>query len=444
MAAAAGAAGLAGCGGGSPDPWNGSPPEARPGLGATADAWGFDEVVDLVDAGADPTGTKPLGPVLDEAAGDGTLLYLQPGRYHLEETWYYPEFSSFGIVGDRATIVPPQGFDSQLLVLGVPGKASRVLVEGLRFDLSAKRTGARPVAARVDDELVLRDVTVRGRQDVDTDTVRVDVASPDGVGLVERLRLPDGSVSTWPITGCEIGDDTNGDISFVDCRIEGFSDNGLYADPPKGRVRVLGGYYANNEVASVRVNAGPGSLVRGVHVRCDTAREGFLNMRGIRLRGGRDVLVEDCLVEMLEVSASDGAVVFSPQQRSGTVRDCRIRVDADGVNAIRIKEPNGGLLDGGDGPILIENVVITGNAATGPAVMASDRDNCVFDGVCLHQPGNERGGVRAHRVNGAIRNSYLAATDYPYRLLSSDVKLADVDVRKLAVDAPPAPGDGCG
>lgn len=442
MAATAGAAGLAGCGG-SPDPWNGSPPEAQPGLSATADAWGFDEVVNLVDAGADPTGKKPLGPVLEEAAADGTLVYLPPGRYLLEESWAFTEFSSFGIVGDRATIVPPQGYDDQLLVLGVPGKASRVLAEGLRFDLRAKKTGARPIAARVDDELVLRDITVRGRQDVDTDTVRVDVASPKGVGLVERLRLPDGSVSTWPITGCEIGDDTRGDISFVDCHIEGFSDNGLYADPPKGRVRVLGGYYANNEVASVRVNAGPGSLVRGVHVRCDTAREGFVNMRGIRLRGGRDILVEDCLVELLQVSGSDGAVVFSPQQRSGTVRDCRIHVDADGVNAIRIKAPKRRLLGSG-GRIKVENVIITGNAAEGPAVMASDRDGCVFDGVCLHQPGNGRGGVRAHRVSGAIRNSYLAATDYPYRLLSSDVELADVDVRKLAVDAPPSPGDGCG
>lgn len=440
--AAAATAGLAGCGGRSLDPWDEPTPADQPELDAVADAWGFSEIRDLGEHGADPFGNEPLGPVLDDAAGNGRMLYLPPGRYRMEEQWSFTEFSLFGLVADGATIVPPQGFDDELFTLGTPGTASRLLVDGLEFDFRAKRTGGRPVVARVDHELNLRNVTVRGRQDVDTDTVRVDVTSPDGVGRVERLRLPDGAVVKWPITGCEVGDDTRGDISFVDCHIEGFSDNGLYADPPEGRVRVLGGYYANNEVAGVRVNADPGSLVRGVHVRCDEARNGFKNMRGIRLRGGKNVLVEDCLVELLDVSFSDGAVTFSSELESATLRNTRIRVDADGVNAIRIKEPTGGILRMGES-FTVENVVVTGAAATGAAIRASRRDNCVFEGLCVHQPGRERSGVEADRVSGTIRDAHLAVTSKPYRFTDSDIETVDVSVRQLGGGGSQSPIGKC-
>lgn len=432
LAAAAGATvGLAGCGDDGTEPWADPPAADRPELDAVADAWGFDEVLRLEEHGVDPFGTEPLEAVLEEVAADGRLLYLPPGRYRLEEQWSFAEFDSFGLVADRATVVPRDGFDDQLLVLGTPGTASRLLVDGLRFDFRADGTGGRPVVARVDDELLLRDVTVRGRQDVDTDTVRVDVASPDGVGRVERLRLPDGALPIRSgVTGCEVGDDTRGDLSFVDCHVEGFSDNGLYADPPEGRVRVLGGYYANNDIASVRVDAGGGSLVRGVHVRCDEAREGFENMRGIRLRGGSDVLVEDCLVEMLEVTESDGGVTFSPELTSATLRNSRVRVDADGVNAVRIKRSDdGGLLEGGS--VRVENVTVTGAAATGSAIRVSERNDCVFEGLCVHQPGRGRTGVSANRVSGAIRDTHLAVTDRPYRFTDSSIETSGVSVQRL-------------
>ena len=442
-AAASGTLGLAGCGTNAPGPWEEPTPQGRPELDAIADAWGFEEVVDLEERVEGPLVDRDLADVLAAAAGDGRLLYLPPGRYRLGRTWFFPEFSSFGLVADGATIVPPKGFDGQLLTLGTPGRGSRLLVSGLEFDFRAPETGGRPIVARVDDKLAIRDVTVRGRQDVDSDMVRVDVANPDGTGRVERLHMPDGGVSRYPITACEVGSDTRGDISFVDCRIEGFPDNGLYANPPRGRVRVLGGYYANNNIASVRVNADPGSLVRGVHVRCDEARNGFQNMRGIRLRGGNDITIEDCLVEMLEVSSSDGAVTFSSQLESATLRNSRIRVDADGVNAIRIKQPPRGAILGGGGSFTVENVLVSGTAATGAAIQASHRDDCVFDGLCVYQPGRDRGAVYAQQVTGAIRNSYLAVTNAPYRFRNSNIELSDVSVERLSGSADAGSGTRC-
>jgi len=44
---------------------------------------------------------------------------------------------------------------------------------------------------------------------------------------------------------------------------------------------------------------------------------------------------------MLDVTTSDGAVTFSSELGSATVRNCQIKVDADKVNAVRIKEPMG-------------------------------------------------------------------------------------------------------
>ncbi|QLG64135.1 right-handed parallel beta-helix repeat-containing protein [Halorarum salinum] len=450
LAAAAGASvGLAGCGGrepeSEPEPWGEPPPADRPNLDDVADAWGIDEVVDLEEHGVDPFGTEPIEGTLEEVAADGRLLYLPPGRYRLEETWEFTEFDSFGLVSDGATVVPEEGFDDEVIELGAPGTASRLLVEGLRFDFRADRTGGRPIVARVDDDLLLRDVSVSGRQDVDTDTVRVDVASPDGVGRIERLRLPDGAVAMRPgITGCEVGDDTRGDLTFADCHVEGFSDNGLYADPPEGRVRVLGGYYANNDVASVRVNADAGSIVRGVHVRCDEPRQRFENMRGIRLRGGDDVLVEDCLVEMLAVTESDGGVTFSTELTSATMRDSHVHVDADGVNAIRIKhaQESRGLFGRG-GSFRVENVTVTGSAATGAAIQANERDDCVFEGLCVHQTGRNRTGVSATRVNGAIRDAHFAVTDRPYRFTNSNIETTDVSVRRLRESGARSRG-GCG
>ncbi|NIR34699.1 MAG: hypothetical protein GWN73_01325, partial [Actinobacteria bacterium] len=72
---------------------------------------------------------------------------------------------------------------------------------------------------------------------------------------------------------------------------------------------------------------GSNSTVRGVHVRCDAEPEGFGNMRGIRLREGTNVLVEHCLVEMLDVVGSDGAVVLAPWLEEATVRDTNIVID---------------------------------------------------------------------------------------------------------------------
>lgn len=449
-AAAAATVGLAGCGDRSPDtttPEGGPPTPAgdhtgtqvdqRPYPAALADEWGLDRVVNLASEGADQSGSRETADYFDDHLQDGNLVYLPPGRYKLGRT-VRAAGGSVGVVGENATIVPPDGFDGTLFAFGYPETLSEVLVEGVSFDFRAEDTGARPLYAIAEDRIVAREIEVQGEVDVQQDQLRFDVTDPEGTALVEDVRLPDGAVPGTGVTGIEVGDQNHGDLTFVDCHVAGFPDNGLYANPPEGEVSVLGGYYLNNGISGVRIETKDASVVRGVHVRCDDGNGAGQNMRGIRLRSGESLLVEDCLVEMLEVTSSDGGIVFSSELGSATVQNCQVRVDADGINAIRIKSPGDGTGDDAHhGPFRCQNVFVTGNAADGAAVAAANRQGCEFSNLCVHQPGDRRDGIVAENVDGEVHDSYVSVTGTPLSFSGSSISQQNV-----VVDRTPENTDG--
>ncbi|MXR39919.1 twin-arginine translocation signal domain-containing protein [Halobaculum sp. WSA2] len=382
-----------------------TPSTSTPGRATDTDR--FDSVVDLAEAGADAD--RSLVPHLERHLADDTMVYLPAGRYRMDDTVRLLSFDNVGIVGDGAVIVPPDGFDSTLFDLGRPGRASNLLFEGITFDFGAPDTGSRPVSALVDDGLVIRDLAVVGRQDAGRAMLRADVTDADGTGLVERLRLPDGAAYETQSTAFLVGDRHRGELRFEDCRIVGFPDNGLYADPDHGRVEVVGGYYANCDISNVRV--GNDSVVRGVHVRNDTASSGYENMRGIRATHGDGVLIEDCTVELERVPASEGGLVMSSQLTAGTVRNTRIEVDADGVSAIRAKSPDDALADG---ELVFEDIAVRGTAANGAAIEMLNREDCTFDRATVVQSGASRDGFLFDYVsNGVIRDSRIDVTGRP-------------------------------
>lgn len=408
--------------GGAPDP-AGTTTETW--LTAIADDWGFDRIVDLGEQGADSKGGRAINDTIQEAMTDGTLVYLPPGRYRIEGPITTDGIPSIGIVGKDATIVPPDGYSDIHVSFGWPSVGGEVLFAGIDFDITEEETGGRPLFVRADDRIVVRDVSVEGRAVDSNGLVRIDVTDEDGTGRVERLGLPDGAEPDAETTGCQVGDENRGDLAFVDCNIEGFPDNGLYADPPEGSVAVLGGTYRDNNVASVRVETSAESVVRGVHVRCDT-NDGE-NMRGIRLRAGSNITVEDCVVDLRRVPSSDGGIVFASELAAGTVRNCRINVDADDVTAIRIKPPNENTPED-TGPFRFENVVVTGNAAGGSAIDASDREDCLFQNLCVHQTGDDRDGFRFTRVEGELADSFVSVPGNPFEFTNSSIARRNVTV----------------
>jgi hypothetical protein len=448
---AAGTAAVAGCEGTRQPPSDAPEPSDSPEPSVTpsprqrdprtvAAAWELDSVTNLAAVGADTDGDEPIDDLLERHATDGTLLYLPPGEYRLDGTFAVGGAGKrMGLLGEGATIVPPAGFDQVLLGFGYPDSLSSVRVRGLTFDFTAENTGGRPIYAGADDLLVLQDLTVEGVADVAQDLVRIDVTTPSGKGVVDGLSLPDGS-SEPGVTGCEVGDDTHGDVTFRNCRIEGFPDNGLYADPPEGSVRVLGGFYRNNGVAGVRITTSEPSLVQGVHVRCDDADAVGQNMRGIRLRGGYDHVVEDCFVELLDLPSSDGAITIASELESATVRNCRLRVDADGVNALRVKTPNAGAGQAvRRGPFTFENLRITGNAAGGAAIQASGRRNCTFRDLYIHQSGADRDGIVTTDVEGKLVDACVYVTNRALAFSNSTIERRNVRVKPVRTGPRPRP-----
>jgi hypothetical protein len=375
----------------------------------------YDTVHNVVQLGADHTGKQSVTTALRSALGDETALYFPRGEYRMETPLSLQGFTNVAMVGDRALVRPPQGYTDELFEFGTEGRAAGLRFEGIDFDVTARKTGARPIHASVRDKLLVRDVTVHGRQDVNKDSMRFDVTSTDGSGRVEAVRLPDGGATAYPITGIYVGSKSVGSLSFVDCQVVGFPDNGLYASPARGQVTVEGGVYANNGIASVRVSGK--SRVQNVRVICDSTRSGLENMRGIRLREGRNVVVSGSTVDVRAVTESDGGITLAQWLEHATIRDTVVRTDADEVPGIRAKRPTRQTrrrLRRAGGTTTVEDVHVVGRAANESAIAVAGRDRCQFTGVCIRQVGPDRDGITLKNANGAaVTQSVIDVTGEP-------------------------------
>ncbi|MFC7138984.1 right-handed parallel beta-helix repeat-containing protein [Halosimplex aquaticum] len=384
----------------------------------------YDRAIDVVEEGVDPTGEIPIRDRLPDLGTDA-LLFLPEGRYLVDGGWDLSTFDRLALIGDGATLVPRDGYRGTMFYFAEDRETRSVHIEGVTFDFSADETGPRPMNLRATDELFVGDVAVKGS----TRGVRFDVTDPDGRGEINRLRLTDGGLPGLNAVGCLVSPKNQGELVFEDCRIAGFPNNGLYASPSNGPVTVDGGQFTNNGIANVRVS-GP-STVDGVTVTCDRAPEGFLNMRGIWLRGGR-CTVENCEIELRTLTYSDGAVVGVWH---GDLRNTDIRVDADEVPAISVKPGD----DAGrshskvDQGITCTDVTIDGSAAKASTVLVTDYESCSFENISIHQSGANRDGLYLIRSDGAVvRDSVIGVTGQPIRAEDSSVERINVETTTLA------------
>ncbi|WP_415381169.1 hypothetical protein [Halosimplex sp. TS25] len=389
----------------------------------------YDLAMDVVEAGVDPNGEVPVREGLPDLGPD-TLLFFPEGRYLVDGGWDLSSFDRLALIGDGATLVPPDGYRGTMFYFAEERETSAVHIEGITFDFKTEDTGPRPMNVRATDELYVGDVAVEGS----TRGVRFDVTDPDGRGEIRRLQLTDGGLPGVNAVGCLVSPKNRGELVFGDCRIAGFPNNGLYASSSNGPVTVDGGRYTNNGIANVRVS-GP-STVQDVAVTCDRAPEGFLNMRGIWLRGGR-CTITGCEVEMKTLTYSDGAVVGVWR---GDLRDSRIRVDTDDVSAISVKpgDETGRIeSDAGEG-INCSDVTIEGSASGASAVLVTDYESCSFEDVSIHQNGAERDGLYLIRSDDAVvKNSVIDVTGRPIRTEDSSVERINVQTTTTTMTPTP-------
>ncbi|KMT45758.1 hypothetical protein EL22_28065 [Halostagnicola sp. A56] len=108
---------------------------------------GYDDVVNVVDAGADPTGSESITPVLEDIRADNTAFEFPEGEYYMDEQFRFTNYENIGFFGHDATIIPANFYDFhgpqfRLFRLGTylnPGK--RLRFEGFERYSSQKKNG---------------------------------------------------------------------------------------------------------------------------------------------------------------------------------------------------------------------------------------------------------------------------------------------------------------
>lgn len=424
----------------------------------------FGNVVNVVDAGADPNGQESIAPVLGDVLDDDTLVRFPPGSYYMDEQVRVTGFDGLGLVGPDASIVPGPyssfaGPQYRLFRLGTdddPG--NRLVIDGLTIDQGAPETGIRAFDVVVADGLEVRDIDVVGQHDSGTwGPGRFNISNVGGSGIVEGFRAPDGGewVSETPNAGNLwrgptglISNTNRGTLTFRDCEIGAFPDNGLYAASGEGEVRVEGGSFANSGAVSLRVG-GAENVVTGASVAIDDHPDPWERQVGVRCDHGNTI------IEDVDISISAGTprhpAALSTQNEAGsvTIRDSSISCDLDGVaslvtvssgtgavvveNCSIIHNSTGGysLLFEGGSPATVTDTVITGDTPGSLPCIRVDRPQSIFERVEVTQRGANRSAIVIAADGCEIRNGVYESTDEPIVDAGSGTIIEDVSTRVI-------------
>jgi len=412
----------------------------------------FGTVIDVVEAGADNTGTESVVDIIRKYRADDTLLVFPPGEYYIDEQVRFTGFEKFGLAGNDATFVPADYFDFdgpqyRMFRLGVdysPG--TRLVFDGFDIDQTAPDTGIRVLDAAVTNGLEVRDITVRGQHDSGTwGPGRFEITDPNGTGIVKRFKAPDGGAwvgetpndgNLWRGPSGLLANTNSGTLRFVDCVLGGFPDNGLYASGGSGKIIVDGGLYKNSNAACIRIG-GEGSVVRNATVEVDRNRPQDESQRGIRLERGNNLRVENVTVRNTDPLPNSFGISVMNSCDSTWIEDSSVTVSGDEVDhgivvspdagkvvllrtGIRLDTPGGfGVwIHGNDGADAVncEYLDITGDAGdeSAAAGIRCDRDGVRFGEVAIDQPGGEK---RRALVNTGddvkIYEGYYRASEHP-------------------------------
>ena len=370
---------------------------------------GFDRVVNLKAKGADANGEEAINGLLNEHVADRTLIYLPPGRYRMDRGLELPSFTNVGIVGKDATLVPPSGDNQFMFVFGkqTGGSAKGLLVQGLTFDVRGDGVGPFVLNVLVDDRVFVRDIAVKGKQDANQPVLGMAITRKGGTGVVERARFPDGGTAGTTPVGIFVHKYHVGDVSFRNCIVERFPNNGIYASRAKGPVKVEGGRFKNNDISQVRL-ASKGSHAKDVDIVIDDFRSADRNQRGVWLRNPDGVLIQNCRIRLDKSVGASAVEVYSGG--GATFRDTSVEVNAS-RRAFRIQQADPET----KGNITLENVSITGSATGKNFAHAIEclRDDVVFRNVTMRQSGDGRHGLWIRSENCVVEGGEWVASRRP-------------------------------
>jgi hypothetical protein len=430
---------------------------ATTGLSGVAGAQSYTNEVNMVDAGADNTGSEPIDDVFYDNLADDTKLIFDEGEYLIDDL-SVDGYSNVALVApDGARLVPPDGVGTSLWL-------TVEMVEDFRFEgfvLDNTGDGAAPahIFNVTGGTNLIKDVTVEGYRPDREQCFRPWCEGADTKLTLENVRMPDGNFDGAafyvPEQYLYKTDQGPGTLVFRECYIENFS-QGVYASGHGGPLKFFGGEYANCGINQIRVGGGNTRecVIKGVTIRVDGPAEPIEekpNMRGIWLREGEGTVIEDCDIFMVDAGASYTAagILIRGYHGDATIRNTRIRVD-ENVPGIKARDPNG--FDSGDiqgmselpddWDITVENVSITGSADDGEAIQLYDRDGSTIENCCIHQTGSSRDGVSvANSSSCSVSNTTIDVTGEAVTSSGSSIDTTSI-TKSGSCPAPTAGGSG--
>jgi hypothetical protein len=390
----------------------------------------YDRVVDVAAEGGDDTGKEPVNSIIESNLDDDTLFYFDEGSYLLKDTLVVQDHSNVGFVGRNATIRPQTGDVG--IWINVDNTAG-FRFEGFVINNTASHTAVQMRVHVAGGRNLIRNVDVRGFHDVPIQTYAFTIQ----VGGEETmLELRDVDMSDGAMDGIAVyvhPHESPGTLVFRDCHVEGWNEQGLYGSSHGGPLYVLGGRYANNGTAQVRVGGGnidTEAVIRDVTVEISDPKPAKRkqNIRGIWLHEGDGTTVENCEVSVSSLSeyGSDGGIVISSEHGRATIRDTTVQMDASAPGIIAVRPRTSGfVIPSLERPpdawtITVEGTRLSGNASENFGLLAIDRPRSTFTDLEIVQEGEERNGIGFIRSPGIeLRGLTCDTPKYP---LLSDFK----------------------
>ncbi|WP_254538911.1 right-handed parallel beta-helix repeat-containing protein [Halomarina litorea] len=399
----------------------------------------FDRIVDAVDdLGWDPSGEREIEIPTD----DGLLIEVPPGEYVFPGTGSKAApvegtLTRWGIRGtgehwSDVTFRTSNGQSTRFVSSGY--RSNGILLENVTFDNGPSRTGGDiGLTLNARDNVEVHDVEVVGMSGAEPYcrwTIKPKVTSPDGEANIVNFRKTGPSVFTGHGNsdgggGCFPGND--GTVNFVDCRIENQGgDGGLYTGKHEGTCNFYNCHFANNDMAVLRMGAGSEIRDSTIVMDWDNAHPDNVVLEGdwddLAPTGTSGIYCSSAefgksgggfyncdIVVKSTYRRGQAALSINNSEGNMTVKDCRIRVDVDGMPGIWGRNPADQRLSRHKTPskpwgLTIENCSITGSSDD-PAILLDHRHGSTIRDCCIQMEGTGPGIVLEDARDCRVENT---------------------------------------
>ncbi|WP_435156759.1 hypothetical protein [Haladaptatus sp. DFWS20] len=213
----------------------------------------------IVDEGADDTGTDAIDPVLDDLVGSDTTIVFPPGTYRLNELVVQSGTNDLELIApDGARLVPGQSGDS---IRWIDVSSNGFVLDGFELDM---RNTTVPPFVRMNSSAgnwEFRRLITRGKVRAATDSNAGSNTSGDARtyfrlsaaegtrGLLQDCYFHEGSCEPDEASNRRaiLVESAKGELTFNRCWFESWGENTIYAKKPEGRLKILNCFVRNTQ-----------------------------------------------------------------------------------------------------------------------------------------------------------------------------------------------------